>query len=120
MIGRERLIFLKLAEAMLPGERVTPELADRARRFLSRTQWVVRIFFRFAFLLFEWGTFLFRTAGSIEHFCLLSPRGKTRYIRFWTHHKVSAMRQIFFLLRMLVVTTYYDDPNVAARWVRPC
>ncbi|GEM_PF-6894587 len=120
MIGRERIIFLRLAEAVLPGEQIPPDLADRARVWLSRSEGIVRWFFRFALLLFEWGTFLFRTAGSVEHFCLLSPRGKSRYVRFWMHHKVSAMRQVFYLLRMLVVTVYYDDPRVSARWIRPC
>lgn len=119
MIGRERLIFLRLAETMLPGKEIRPELADRARAWLSRAEGVVRLFFRFALLLFDWGTFLFRTAGSIEHFCHLSPRGRARYIRYWTNHKIGAMRQIFYLLRMLVVTVYYDQPQISSRLVRP-
>ena len=119
MIGRERLIFLRLAEVMLPGEKITPDLADRADLWLSRSEGIVRLFVRFSLLLFEWGTFLFRTAGSVEHFCLLSQRGKARYMRFWAHHKVAVMRQIFTMLRMLVVSVHYDDPRVNARWARP-
>lgn len=120
MIGRERVVFLHLAQALLPGERVTPAIVDKAQAFLTHVQPIVRIFIRFALLLFEWGTFLFRTAGSVEHFCLLSPRGKSRYIRFWTRHKFAAMRQIFMTLRVLVMTVFYDDPRNSARWVRSC
>lgn len=119
MIGRERLVFLHLARALLPGETVPPEIVDRANAFLSSTQLFVRVFFRFALLLFEWGTFLFKTAGSIDHFCHLTSRGKTRYVRFWMQHKVGLMRQIYAMLRILVLTCFYDDPTVSARWVRP-
>lgn len=119
MIGRERLVFLHLARAILPGEVVTPAIVERADAFLASTQGIVRIFYRFALLLFEWGTFLFKTAGSIDHFCHLTARGKARYLRFWMQHKGGLMRQIFSMLRILVMSSFYDDPGVSARWVRP-
>ncbi len=116
MVGREEIIFLRLAETLLPRERITPRLVERAREYLAGTQVLVRIFFRVALHIFNWGTFFFRTAGSIEQFCLLSPRGRSRYIRFWVNHKRRIMRHLFQALRILVLSCFYDDRRITSRW----
>lgn len=132
LLGRERIVFLRLAEALVPeSERrlwggSTADLLRRAEEHLARCQKTVRWLFRFSLLLFEWGTFFFRTSSSWEHFCELHPRARRRYVRFWMNHKARVMRQIFLFLRTMVLSSFYDSDEVAHQigfdppWRKPC
>src|SRR5262245_53116104 len=117
LVGRERKIFGALAAALLEDPAYkTDALVERVRAMLSRSTLAVRVFFRAALFLFEWGT-LFLTTGSgrFEHFSRLPWRAKYRYLRLWMKHRSTIVRQVFLFLKLLILAAIYDDRFEAAR-----
>lgn len=116
LAGRERRVFRALAEALLDEPTPTDLMMARAAAHLSRCTPAIRIFFRAALLLFEWGTlWLVTGSGRFEHFSRLPVPAKRRYARLWMNHKFSLFRQIFLFLRLMVLATFYDDRRESAR-----
>lgn len=117
LVGRETKIFGELAAALL--DRPLPSVertVARARGALSGSTFPVRLFFRAALFLFEWGTLFLRTgSGRFEHFTRLPSRHKRRYLRLWMGHRRPAVRQIFLFLKLLALAAVYDDRAEAAR-----
>lgn len=115
--GRERTVFSALAGVLL--ERPVPqtqEMIARANASLARCSRFMRFFFRFALLAFEWGgVFLTTQTGRFEQFTQLPLRAKRRYARLWMTHKRVLMRQVFLFLKMIVLSSYYDDRTESAR-----
>lgn len=115
--GHERRIFHAFAEALI--DRPVPSmelLARRADDLLSRCSGMVRLFFRFSLLLLDWGTLFLRTnSGRFERFSRLPGAARRRYLRLWMNHKISLLRQIFLLHKMVALASYYDDRAEGAR-----
>jgi len=117
LTSREQRIFDAFAHVVLePGDLPGRALSLRVAQFLDRCTISMRVLFRSALFLLEWGTLFLRTgSGRFEHFSRLPSAAKRRYVRLWMNHKVTIFRQLFALLRMLTLAAYYDDRAESAR-----
>lgn len=117
LVGREKKVFGELVSALLERPLSAPaDVESRARATLARATVAVRLFFRLALFLFEWGTLFLRTgSGRFEHFTRLPFKAKRRYVRLWMNHRRASVRQVFFFLKLLVLAAVYDDRAEAAR-----
>jgi hypothetical protein len=117
LVGRERAIFGALAAALLdrPAFR-SDALAERVRAILASASPALRLLFRAALFLLEWGTLFLRTgSGRFEHFSRLPWRARRRYVRLWMSHRLAPARQLFFFLKLLVLAATYDERAAARR-----
>lgn len=117
LVGRERAVFGALAAALLEDPAYkTDALVERVRSLLSRSTLAVRVFFRLALFLLEWGTlFLSTGSGRFEHFSRLPWRARCRYLRRWMRHHCAAVRRVFLFLKLLTLAAVYDDRLEARR-----
>lgn len=117
LTSRERKVFRELSAIMLePGAVSHEQMICRAEELLERATGFIRLFFRFSLHSFEWGTFFLKTgSGRFEHFSRLPLRAKQRYLRLWLNHPSAIVRQIANFLKIMVLTSYYDDRKESAR-----
>jgi hypothetical protein len=95
-----------LLEALLerptrPAEAAT---AERLRRFLAGASGLARFLFHLTLYAFDWTAFFF---FGFERFSTLPLQVRKRYLRMWSR---GAGRQVYLLLRTLVLGVFYDVP----------
>jgi hypothetical protein len=120
--GREKIILAAVADTMLADEpgwtaASSREMAERADRFLRSCTGSMRWIVRLTLLAFEWGGLFLKTMDNrFEHFVRMPPRARRRYLRLWMNHRIPAIRDAAFLLKVMVYSFAYDPPGRARRF----
>jgi hypothetical protein len=117
LTNRERKILVHLAEVLLSQEHPTKEYIKntfllRIEQFLRCASKPVRFLFRAFLHIFDAAIFVFLVYGKYERFCHISPRAKRRYVRAWMHSKIGFVRNLFLLVKLIVVAPFFGQESI--------
>jgi hypothetical protein len=88
----------------LPGSRGW--IVDRVNRILTSSSLMVRFGFQLVVFLFDWGAFFIL---GFERFTTLPMKVRKRYIRMWMRNKLGIVRNLFAMIRAVVLGVFYDS-----------
>lgn len=114
--GTGRFTLKKIAQSILTTKNLEVTSADtvvqKADEFLFSTSRFMQFIYRIFLFLFEWGAFFFL---NFERFSQLRPQARRRYINMWMNHKVGFVRNMFLLIRVLVISSFYDSKRSSSK-----
>lgn len=114
--GTARFTLKTIAQSILTKEDLKTTSADtvveKADDFLSATSRFMQLIYKAFLFFFEWGAFFFL---NFERFSQLSPQARKRYINIWMNHKAGFIRNTFLLVRVLVISSFYDNKRSSSK-----
>lgn len=85
-------------------------IVDKASIVLAGSSALARLFLVLALVVFDWGMFFF----DFKRFSQSSARARRRYLRMWMKSKIAIARHTCTVLKMVVLSCFYDARHVDA------